>query len=239
MNITQSAFIEANASDARVQKTTGITDLAVMGTPGGGGNSANRTATGVGVQAQAAFSRLTYLVENIEDSFVEPILSAWHTLNTLYLDPNEIIHLVGKDIDPLEILNADVLFTMRASSKMQSRMALLQTFPLIAQTFMNPELMNVLARQNKTFDLAELSTMLIDMTGYKARGQLIRDLTPEEKQAMDKAAQQEQNPDIQKQRERMADMKEMQESQHNADLMQTILEKGMDLALEPEDTGKD
>ena len=46
-NVTAQAYVEVDALERRVQKKTGITDLAVLGTPSAGGNSANRTATGV------------------------------------------------------------------------------------------------------------------------------------------------------------------------------------------------
>ncbi len=201
-----------------------------------GGNSANRTATGVGVQANAAFSRLTYLVENIEDTFVEPILTAMHILNTLFLDPADpnVIRAIGMEIDPIEILNADVQFTMRASSKMQSKMALLQTFPLVAQTLMNPAFMQVLARQGKTVDMDEMVTMLLDMTGYKTKGTFIRKLTPEEQQAMQQAASQENDLELIKQRERMADMKEMNTDKIVGQVQNTVIEKSLEAALMPE-----
>jgi hypothetical protein len=47
--VMQQAYIEVQASEARVQKTTGGSDLAMLGTASAGGNSASRTATGVGV----------------------------------------------------------------------------------------------------------------------------------------------------------------------------------------------
>lgn len=239
------AHIQVQASENRTQKTTGLNDLIASGVPGSGGNSANRTAAGINVQASAGMSRLGYQVENTEDTFVEPILYAWHTLNTLFLDPEEAMTILAKgpqgqmqerQIDVLNILNADVLFKMRASSKMQSRQALLQTFPLIAQTFMNPELISTLHRQGMTFDMAEMAHMVLDMTGYKARGNFIRPLTPEEQQALQQASQQEQNVELVKQRERMTAMKEMQDSKAMDDIQKAVVERGLESALEPEET---
>lgn len=242
----QQAFIEVAASENRVQKITGITDLAVTGVPGAQGNSANRTATGVGVQAQAAFSRLTFLVENIEDTVIEPLLSAWHYMNTQFLPRYEMLKITmgreaettNQQMDPIDILNADVLFYMRASSKMQSRMALLQAFPLVAQTFLNPDLLAQMHKMGKTFDMSELFTMVLDMTGYKARGKFIRNLTPEEQQSIQQASQQEQNVELVKQRERMESMKELQEMKSAGELQKSIVERGLDAALGPEEPSK-
>jgi hypothetical protein len=61
-NITQSAYIESNASDSRAQQVTGANDISAMGTGSSGGNSANRTATGVNTQNAAFSSRVQALV---------------------------------------------------------------------------------------------------------------------------------------------------------------------------------
>lgn len=247
-NITQPAYIEVDASQGRVNRTMGMTELFSYGGAAGGGNSASRTATGIGAQQAAGASRVVYFVENNEDTFVEPILSAWHTLNTIFLDPNDLIKIFGEQsIDPINILNADVLFTMRASSKMQSRMALMQTFPLLAQTVLNPEFIGVLNRQGLTVDMVEVMTMLTDMSGYKSRGQIIRALSEQEQAALQAAAQQEVDAELIKQRERMADMKEMTQAKlqsaqqiaddaNTSDMTNTILKTGLEAALEPEET---
>lgn len=232
--ITPQSFMEINASELRVQKNTGITDLAVMGTPSAGGNSANRTATGISTQAQAAFSRLTYIVENSEDTFVEPMLSAWHMMNTIFLDPSKYLHIFGNQVDPLSIINADVNFTMRASSKMQSRQVLMQTFPIFSQTLLNPAFMQSLQAQGKTIDMAEIASIIVDMTGYKTRGDLIRPLTEEEKKAIE-AAKSEEHLKLKMQRERMQDLEKLQAQQNEADMQKTIVEKGFDMAMQPDE----
>lgn len=174
-NITASAYLETQASELRVQKTTGVTDLAVLGTPSSGGNSAARTATGVGVQAQASSSRLKYIVENIEDTFIEPMLNDLVKLNQMFPP-------IGSTLGDTVALSR-VSLSMRASAKMQSRMALLQTFPLIFQTMANPALVAEMAIEGKALDWEELFRVLTDMTGYRSRGSFIRQLSQEEMKA--------------------------------------------------------
>jgi len=175
-NITANAYVEVNASELRVQKTTGQADLYASGVPSSGGNSASRTATGIGAQVQASGSRIQYLVENLEDSFITPMLNDLVKLNQMFPP-------IGTS-EAEAIAMSQVKLSMRASAKMQSRMSLLQTFPLVFQTLANPAFVSQLAAQGVTPNWAELMAVLTDMTGYRNRADLIRPLTPEEKQQL-------------------------------------------------------
>src|SRR6266704_1456861 len=93
--VTQDAYVEVDALERRVQKKTGVTDLAVLGTPASGGNSANRTATGVGAQEGASGKRIQYHVENAEDQFLVPTLNIVHALNQIFLPYDEMISVLG------------------------------------------------------------------------------------------------------------------------------------------------
>ena len=175
-NITQSAYIETQGSEMRVQKVTGQSDLYSTGTASSGGNSASRTATGIGAQVQAGGSRIQYLVENLEDTFVEPMLNDVVKLNKMFPP-------VGTSFEDA-ITMSRVSISMRASAKMQSRMALMQTFPLVFQTMANPGLMQQLAQQGKKFNWEELMRMLQEFTGYRKMGELVMPMSPEEMQKL-------------------------------------------------------
>jgi hypothetical protein len=227
-NITQQAFLEIEASENRAQKADGVTDLSVMGVPTQGGNSANRTATGVNRQAEASTSRINYLVENFEAQFVEPVLYDWHFLNTRNLDPQQVEEVMGEDaklieIDPLQVMNADVKFSMRASRRMKSKSSLLQLFPLVSQTFLNPEFLGLLGKQQKkTIDVTEVSNLLTEAFSYAPRGSFFRDMTPEELEAMNAPPQ----PDptkLQLQRERFEAMDTMAQRKEQVDLIKATL----------------
>lgn len=227
-NVTAQAFLEVDAADRRVQKATGVTDLAMMGTPATQGNAAARTATGVNVQAQASFSRAQYLVENNENTFIEPILEAVHTLNVRFLDPNQVQEIMGSEgeairIDPLSVKNARVKFAMRASARMQSRLSLLQTFPLLAQVLLNPEFMQLLAQQQgKVVDVEELSTMLLDATGYRKRHGIFRKLQPQEQAGL-RQPPPEELVRVQMQRERLAGQREEGEASRENELIKEAM----------------
>jgi hypothetical protein len=227
-NITQQAFMEIEASENRAQKADGVTDLSVMGVPTQGGNSANRTATGINRQSEASTSRINYLVENFENQWLEPVLYDWHFLNTRNLDPLQVEEIMGADaqlveIDPLQVMNADIKFSMRASRRMKSKTSLLQLFPLVSQTFLNPEFLGLLAKQQKkTIDVVEVSNLLTEAFSYAPRGAFFRDMSPEEVEAMNAPPQ----PDptkIQLQRERMEAMNSMAQRAEQVDLIKTTL----------------
>ncbi len=214
-DITAGAYIETQASQMRVQKNTGQSDLYSSGVPSAGGNSASRTATGVGAQVQASGSRIQYLVENLENTFIEPMLNDLVKMNQLFppigTPATEVIALTK------------VQLSMRASAKMQARMGLLQTFPLIMQTLGNPAFIQELAKNGQTPDWMEIMRILEEMTGYKKRADLIRPMTPEEQQAMQQ--RQEQGPEVMK-----AKMQEQRVQAQDA-MMQKKLQSSEKLAL--------
>lgn len=189
-NITQQAYIEVQASESRVQRITGVTDLAALGTPSSGGNAAARTATGVNTQAGATQDRMKYYVSNAESLFIEPVLNEWILLNKKFLDVHEAaLWLMTdpdfKNLDPLDVMNCQVKAECRASVRMGARMGFLQIFPQISQVLFNPEMIQLLGQQQKkTMNVEEWIRMAMDAINYAPRNPLIIDLTPQQQQAM-------------------------------------------------------
>lgn len=235
-NVTQDAYIEESMARRNAQGTTGVSDIAAVGSPEG--NSANRTATGVGVQAKAYDVRMMFMVAKCEIFAIEPLLVAMQTLNSRYLDPDQVVEVLGKDgrwvqIDPLQIKNARVKFSMRAAQRMLSRFGLLQTFPLIIQTFGNPDLLKMLAMtQGMTVDFLELGHALEDMTGYRRRyGGFFRPLNQQEQQALQQPPPEEVMR-MQMQRERIAGQSEIAGEKNAATMLNTLAGKIADAELQ-------
>ena len=188
-NITQQAFIEVEASDRRVQRTTGMSDLAALGTPSSGGNSANRTATGVNTQLSATQGRVTYIVENIESMIIEPAVNFIIKLNRKFMDIKTAMNWIKIDprfrqLDPLKTLNTMVSAECRASVKMTARTNFLQLLPVIGQAWLNPELLQMLGQQSqKTLNVEEFMYMTMDALNYSPRNPLIIELTQQQIQA--------------------------------------------------------
>lgn len=189
-NITQQAFIEVEASDRRVQRATGLSDLATLGSPSSGGNSANRTATGVNTQVSATQGRITYIVENIESMIIEPAVNFVIKLNRKFMDMQTAANWLKIDprfqkLDPLKVMNTRVSAECRASTKMAAKSSFLQMLPMLAQVWLNPELLQMMAQQTqKTLDVTEFMHMTLDAMNYSPRNPLIIDLSQQQIKAL-------------------------------------------------------
>jgi hypothetical protein len=189
-NITQQAFIEVEASERRTQRITGMSDLAALGSPSSGGNSANRTAAGINTQVGATQDRASYYIQNAEDHVIEPLLNSFIFLNKRFGDMKQAaawirLHPDYKNKKPVDIMNARVYAECWGAVRMQARGNFLQLFPSIAQTIFNPEMLNLFAQQQKkTVSADSFASMIFDALGYRPRNPLLVDLTPEQQQAM-------------------------------------------------------
>jgi len=187
--VTNNAFIEVEASDRRAQKHTGVTDLAVLGTPSAAGNSANRTATGIQTQSQASGARIQYIVDNLDSCLIEPLLNMVLRFNQLYLSAEQVMTILGPEaqaiqINTTDVKNASVKFVVRSGQKMKSRAALLQGLPLISQTLLNPQFVGLLGQQQGLVpDMRAITQDIADAfrLSYNA---WFRQATPEEQNQM-------------------------------------------------------
>lgn len=189
-DITQNAYIEVNASQSRVERITGQSSLSSSGTGAPGGNSALRNATGVNASMGAGQDRIRYYVSNSESMVIEPLLNTFIMLDKKFMDPKQgaawiKLHKEYSDKDPLEVMNAKVTGYCYASVRMQSKMNFLQNFPNIAQTIFNPELMQLLAEQQKlTINAEAFERCIWDSIQYTPRGRIFIPMSDEQKQAM-------------------------------------------------------
>ena len=222
-NVTQQAFQEVQLVENRDQKVTGITDLAVLGAPTAGGNSANRTATGVQAQTNASNSRVHGLVANLEDQTLNPMLTQLWQLICMFLDPQQILTILGPDgqgfqVDPVDILNADPKFKLKTANNMKMRAAM-QGGGLanLTQYVLNPEIITAMGQQQqKTLDIEQFTEFYLDVYNVKAFN-LFRPMTPQELQVQQQRAQQQGMEKMQLQGQRLqamsADAHERDETQ--------------------------
>ncbi len=216
-NITQNAYIEDTASDARAQKITGLSDLVAQGMPQQGGNSANRTAAGIGAQVQAGSSRIQGLLETIEDTFIEPMLNDVVRLNILFPP-------VGTPPSQIQQFQHLKLY-MRASAKMKSQSNLMQTLPLVLQSITNPAFLDHLAQQGLSLNWLEIMTMILDTTGFRNEQDLIHKLSPQEMQQMQQRQQAELQAKQGMQQQRLQSQQQITQAklQHSTQLEQMKL----------------
>lgn len=188
-NVTADAHIEVDAAERRVQKTTGITDTGMLGIASAGGNSANRTATGINTQSAAASRRVQYLVESWEDRFMNPLCNIMLALNQRFLLPEQAMAIMGQagqqvQIDPMDILNASVKFEFKASAKMRSRGALQSGgLQVILESFANPAFLELQAKMGYQLNTPAMVEMVADALNVRAED-LFMPLQPQVQQSM-------------------------------------------------------
>lgn len=231
-NITQSAFIEVDASNNRLQRTTGMTDLAALGTASPGGNSANRTAAGVNTQSGATDTRMFHMVGTIEDMLIEPVLNAVIRFDRKFMDMKTVSNWLKLDprfskLDPVKVMNCRVVGEMRGSIRMAARQGFLQIFPVLAQTVLNPELLQLIGQQQqKALNAVELVRRLDDAINYSGREPLLTDMTPEQIKQMQSPPPAEQMKIQQQQGQQESDEK-IANSRVIADIFKTFLKSSM------------
>lgn len=229
-NVTAQAFLEVNEATNRTARKTGITDIAVIGTPSSGGNSANRTATGIQTQGAASGKRIQYQVENDEDWFMVPMLSALHAMNQKFLDPDEMIKILGPEaqditIDPIQVLNASVKFKITASGKMKMKSALASGgLAMVLQTVLNPEVIQMGAQIDQMPNFKYINQMITDTYNLPPRSLFIQ-MPPEIKQALQQQQAQDGQIKLQMQSDRLAAQAQNQDSKDETQLLLAIIKQ--------------
>lgn len=185
-NITQQAFIEVEASERRTQRITGFSDLAALGSPTSGGNSANRTAAGVNTQVGATQDRASYYVENAEDLVIEPMLNTFIWLNKRFGDAKQAaawirLHPKFGNKKPEDVMNSRVWAECWGAIRMGARSQFLQFLPVLSQTVLGPEFLQMSAQiQKKVLDTDVLQRTVFDCIQYQLRDPLFRPMTQQE-----------------------------------------------------------
>lgn len=228
-NVTQQAFIELQQVDQRTQAKTGVTDLAVLGVASSGGNSANRTATGVAAQTSATNSRTHYQVTTIEDQFFQPLLNVMWDLNKNFLDPQQMLEILGPDgnilqLDPVDVLNSDIGFKLNTGSRMKSK-AYLQSGGMmnLLQYMMNPQLLEMMAeQQNKTPDIEAVTGLFMNTYDLPPKA-LFRSMSPQEQQIRQQKMMMPLIAKQQLQGQRIAGQAALQQGKEETELLKAIL----------------
>ena len=228
-NVTADAHIEFDALERRTQKTTGVTDTGVFGVASAGGNSANRTATGINTQSAASSRRIQFLVENWEDRFMIPLCNVLLALDQRFLLPEQFIEVLGPDgqglqIDPIKVKNASVKFRMRASDKMRSKGALQAGgMQLIFETLANPAFLEMQAKQGYQLNTQALVALIA--TGLDIRPiDLFMPIRPEVAAAMNQPSA-DQVLRMKMQEQRLLAQGEQADASQEADMINAMIGK--------------
>lgn len=222
-DVLPAAYVEVQASELRGQQTTGANDVAAMGTASAGGNSANRTATGVQTQNAAFSSRIQSLVENCEDQAFEPFLKMLFLMAQKFGDPNQQIFAGSQSIDPLDVMNATVKFKLRASDKLRiKRAAAGGAFEMVVNQLAG--LQNQLQQTGETINFELMGQVIGDSLGMPS-GQFIIQMTPQQQQALQAMRMAPEMAKMQQMMGRMQALAAMSESRDDTKLTGDVVKK--------------
>lgn len=222
-DVLPAAYVEVQASELRGQQTTGANDVAAMGTASAGGNSANRTATGVNTQNAAFGTTVQALVENCEDQTFEPFLKILFLMAQKFGDPNQQIFAGSTSIDPLDVMNAQVKFKLRASDKLRiKRAAASGAFEMVVNQLAG--LQSQLQETGETINMDLIGQCIGDSLGLPS-GQFIIPMTPQQQQALQQQRMAPEMMKLQQMVQRMQMLSEMSESRDDAGLLGKIFSK--------------
>jgi len=202
-SVLTNVYSEIQFIQMLAEKRTGINSMG-QGIPRPG--NANRTATGINAQMQGSASRLTYIVKNIENYLIVPMLYKLQKIAKTHSEGFEWLPAKSNDREntmvPAEDLYKKYQFRMFAASKMMTREKLAGVFPFLAQYMLGGPFMAQLSKSGQTVDFNEFLRMLQDSTGVSKMYTLVRPMNEQEKKQASQPP-----PEVQAQQQKMqADM---------------------------------
>ncbi len=187
-------------SQSRVERTSGASDQLTMGATTGKQGMA-RTGTGAAGMIQATMNRIGGFAEAFVAQVYQPLLYRLHQLNKDKTPMPYIRSVLGDKIGPEfkfdtdDFMNAPAEFEVLSGSHLAAKSQMAQSLFMMIQLFENQPLMDQLNKiSGKKVNIEELFHMVHDISGWKNYYDIIQDMTPEEKQAlqMQSAAAQQQ-----------------------------------------------
>jgi hypothetical protein len=173
---------------------TGADQASVQGSLPGRGSSFGRSGTGAGVIGNASTTRLQSPLERIIDGVFLPFLRFLYYMVRERMPISEIRDVLAERtadliVDFQDFMDSTVKFDTLAGTRLAARNRMAQALPFLLEVFGNQALVGQLSETGWKVNAMELVNMVLDMSEWKNKRDLIVPMTPEEKQN-----QQQQNP---------------------------------------------
>lgn len=194
--IPKDVFAVLQESVQNDQTTTGADEAFTQGSlPGRGGSSAARTATGAGGIISANAGRIQGPVGHFVKGILIPVIELldWFVKNKL--TPKEIRDTLGDELgaafelDAQNFYESEDRFECLAGAHLAAKKAMAQALPMLMQVFENPQIIQALTAMGYTVDIRELLAMYMEVTEWRNSRELIRPMTPQERQNFMQASQ--------------------------------------------------
>jgi hypothetical protein len=183
---------------ASSEGATGADQATVQGSIPGRGSSIVRTGTGAGIVGAASSSRLQSPVERFIDGVFLPFLKFVYKMVKERMPISEIRSVLGERVpdllvDMADFLDQNIKFDTLAGTRLAAKNKMAQTLPFLMEVFTNQAIVGQLSDTGWKVDVNELINMIMDMSEWKNRRDLVVQMTPQElqqKQAASQAVQQ-------------------------------------------------
>lgn len=206
------AWRALQVSNVTADSTVGSDQAAMQGVLPQRGSSVGRSGTGAGMIQAASQGRLQSPIERVCDGVLIPFLEFLWDIVPQEMTVAEIRGLLGQYAEPLlidfyDFLNADLEFDMLAGSRLAARARMAQSLPFMLEIFGNQALVQQLSQVGWKVNVLEVTNMVMDVSGWVNKRDLIVEMTDQEKQMMA-----QQNPAVIK---TQADAQKMQQQHQN------------------------
>jgi hypothetical protein len=204
------------ASVAASESATGADQATVQGSLPARGSSIGRSGTGAGAMAAASAGRLQAPVERIIDGVFIPFLNFLWNMVRERMPISEIRQILGEEmtenvvVDMFDFMGAKLKFETLAGTRLAARARMAQSLPFILEVFQNPAIISQLNATGEKVDVNELIGMVMDMSEWRNRRQLVVPMTPQEIQL----SQQATNPAAMQLQTKM----QLQQQKHQGDM---------------------
>jgi hypothetical protein len=193
---------------------TGADQAAVQGSLPPRGSSVGRSGTGAAMLQGASQGRLQAPVERIIDGVLIPFLNfVWYNVRQR-MTVEEIRGLLGShltqaiSVDFNDFLNAELKFDTLAGTRLAARARMAQALPFLLEVFGNQALLQQMSAIGWKVNVMELTSMVMDVSEWKNKRDLVVPMTDEEKQML-----QQNSPAVQ---QAQAESQQLQQKQSNA-----------------------
>jgi hypothetical protein len=186
---------------ASSESATGADQATVQGTLPGRGSSIGKSGTGAGMIGSASAARLQSPVERVIDGVFLPFLGFIYRMVKERMPIKEVRDVLADRamdlrVDFQNFLDAVIKFDTLAGTRLAAKNKMAQALPFLLEVFGNQALVQQLSQTGWKVNAMELVSMVLEMSEWKNKQDLVVQMTPEEKQTMmqqSQAAQQAQS----------------------------------------------
>lgn len=177
-------------SQMTANNATGADQAAVQGSLPPAGSSVGRSGTGAGMLQAAMQGRLQAPVERVIDGVFIPFLNfIWYNVRQR-MTVAEIRSLLASHltqalmVDFYDFMNAELKFDTLAGTRLAARGRMAQALPFLLEVFGNQQLLSQLSQTGWKVNVLEITNMVMDVSGWKNRRDLVVEMTDQEKQML-------------------------------------------------------